>query len=113
MAQITAPAHLETARAPRSSAGSADVAGSVTTVLAVENMHCGGCMRKVETALAALPGVTSARVNLAARRVTAVHGPAGANATDLVEALAHAGFKAAELAEECRRNPPSRPIASC
>jgi Cu2+-exporting ATPase len=75
------------------------VAGSVTTVLAVENMHCGGCMRKVEQALAALPGVTSARVNLAARRVTAVHGPAGANATDLVEALAHTGFKAAELAE--------------
>ena len=72
----------------------------VTTVLAVENMHCGGCMRKVETALAALPGVTSARANLSARRVTAVHDAAGANAADLVEALARAGFKAAELAED-------------
>ena len=50
--------------------------------------------------LAALPGVTSARANLSARRVTAVHGAAGVNATDLVEALARAGFKAAELAEE-------------
>ena len=57
-------------------------------------------MRKVETALAALPGVTSARANLSARRVTAVHGATGVNATDLVEALARAGFKAAELAED-------------
>jgi Cu2+-exporting ATPase len=62
-------------------------------------MHCGGCMRKVETALAGLPGVASARANLSARRVTVVHAPGGIGAPDLVDALAHAGFKAAELAE--------------
>ena len=72
---------------------------AVTTVLAVENMHCGGCMRQVEQALAALPGVDSARANLAARRVTAVHGSAGVKVTDLVEALARAGYQAAELAD--------------
>ena len=44
-------------------------------------------------------GVTSARANLSARRVTAVHGTRGDNAADLVDALARAGFKAAELAE--------------
>ncbi len=68
-----------------------------TTTLAVENMHCGGCMRKVETAVAAVPGVTSARANLSARRVTAIHSPAGVGVADLVDALARAGYKAAEL----------------
>ena len=74
--------------------------GRATTTLAVENMHCGSCMRKVEATLAALPGVTSARANLSARRVTAVHGAAEVNPTDLVDALARAGYKAAELADD-------------
>jgi Cu2+-exporting ATPase len=63
-------------------------------------MHCGGCMRKVETALSAVPGVASARANLSARRVTATHSPAAVNAAGLVDALARAGFKAAELADD-------------
>ena len=71
--------------------------GTATTTLAVENMHCGGCMRKVEAALAAIPGVSGARANLSARRVTAVHGPAAVEADTLVAALARAGFKAAEI----------------
>ena len=71
---------------------------SVVTTLAVEGMHCGGCMRKVELALASVPGVVSARANLSARRVTAVHGAAGITGIDLVEALDRIGFKAAELA---------------
>ena len=29
----------------------------MTTTLVVANMHCGGCLAKVEAALAALPGV--------------------------------------------------------
>ena len=76
-----------------------------TTTLVVENMHCGGCMRKVEAALAGVPGVTSARANLSARRATAVHGDAGVNSADLVDALARAGFKAAELADEAASEP--------
>ncbi|MBO0740736.1 MAG: heavy metal translocating P-type ATPase [Hyphomicrobiaceae bacterium] len=70
----------------------------ITSVLAVEGMHCGGCMRQVEQALAALPGVDGARANLSANRVTAVHSPV-LKTTELVEALARAGFKAAELAQ--------------
>jgi Cu2+-exporting ATPase len=68
-------------------------------MLAVEGMHCGGCMRKVEMALTAVPGVVSARANLSARRVAAVHETACVTSVDLVEALGRAGFKAAELAE--------------
>jgi Cu2+-exporting ATPase len=68
-------------------------------MLAVENMHCGGCMRKVEMALAAVPDVASARANLSTRRVTVVHAPDGAGAADFVDALGRAGFKGAELAD--------------
>jgi Cu2+-exporting ATPase len=81
-------------------ADGAGAAPAVMTTLAVENMHCGGCMRKVEAALAAVPGVTAARANLSARRVTAMHSASGVGAADLVDALAHAGYKAAELADD-------------
>ncbi|SIN79698.1 heavy metal translocating P-type ATPase [Vannielia litorea] len=47
--------------------------GSVT--LTIENMHCASCVGTVEKALSAVPGVTSATVNLATRRAT-VHGVA-------------------------------------
>src|SRR6185295_4797349 len=70
---------------------------TVTTTLAVEGMHCGGCMRKVEQALSAVAGVVSARANLSARRVAAVHQSTGVDSLDLVEALDRIGFKAAEL----------------
>jgi len=55
-------------------------------------------MRKVELALAAVPGVISARANLSARRVAAVHRATGVTGIDLIEALDRIGFKAAELA---------------
>ena len=65
----------------------------------MESMHCGGCMHQVEQALVALPGVDSARANLSTKRVTAVHSPV-LKTTELVEALARAGFKSAELAQD-------------
>jgi P-type Cu2+ transporter len=68
------------------------------TTLAVANMHCGGCMRKVESTLAAVPGVISARANLSAKRVSAIHTPGKAEAFELIDALDEAGFVAAKLA---------------
>ena len=72
-----------------------------TTVLVVPGMHCAGCMSKVERALAALPGVASARVNLTARQVSVVHEPA-VTIPELVDALGRVGFpsqpRGAELA---------------
>jgi P-type Cu2+ transporter len=67
-------------------------------LLAVENMHCGGCMRAVEGALCRIEGVTAARANLTARRVSVSTGP-DVPTDRLVAALAEAGFRAAPLRE--------------
>lgn len=69
------------------------------TTLAIANMHCGGCMRKVESTLAAVPGVISARANLSAKRVSAIHAPGRAETAALIDALDEAGFVAAELVQ--------------
>ena len=74
---------------------------SQTVTLAIENMVCGGCMRKVENALTAMPGVASARANLSARRASVVFEEGReASAGKLIDALGAIGFKAAELAPE-------------
>jgi Cu2+-exporting ATPase len=62
------------------------------TDLSVPGMHCGACIRAVETALGRLPGVTRARVNLSTKRV-AVEWREGA-VPPLVEALAGIGYDA-------------------
>jgi Cu2+-exporting ATPase len=70
-----------------------------TSTLAIANMHCGGCMRKVESALAAVPGVLRARVNLVAKRVMVTH-RSHVSASDLIDSLGRIGFSAAELFED-------------
>jgi Cu2+-exporting ATPase len=65
-------------------------------------------MRKVEQALAAVPGVISARANLSAKRASVVfEEKQESGAPRLIDALAAAGFRAAELApdaDELARN---------
>ncbi len=41
-----------------------------TETLKVTGMSCGGCVSKIESALAALPGVSSAKVSLANQEAT-------------------------------------------
>jgi Cu2+-exporting ATPase len=69
-----------------------------TITLAVENMHCGGCLRSVEKAVQAVPGVARARANLSAKRVTAVYDAAQCDEEKLIGALDAAGFRAAPMA---------------
>ena len=49
---------------------------TATSVFAVEGLRCAGCISKLESGLATLPGVTSARVNFTTRRVSIAHDPA-------------------------------------
>jgi len=44
-------------------------AGTARLNLMVENLHCAGCIRKIEGTLGAIPGVVSARVNMSTRRL--------------------------------------------
>ena len=64
-----------------------------TQDLAVEGMSCASCVGRVERALAAVPGVSAASVNLATERAT-VRGSADPDL--LVAALRKAGYEARE-----------------
>ena len=66
-----------------------------TVMLAVPDMHCGGCMRKVERVLLAVPGVSGARANLSAKRVSISCAASSANAERFIDELRDAGFPAA------------------
>ncbi len=65
-------------------------------MLSLPMAHCATCITTVESALAALPGVHSARVNLTLKRVS-VDASAGVNAAQMIAALDAAGFVAYEL----------------
>jgi Cu+-exporting ATPase len=74
------------------------VAEATRLTLPVEGMTCAGCAGRVERALAAVPGVTNAAVNLATRRAT-VEGEA-LDPTALREAVAKAGYSSPEARTE-------------
>lgn len=76
--------------------------------LMVENMNCGNCIRKVETALTLLPAVESARANLSARRVSVVIRPQSKVTSEaLIDALQTAGYPARELPPEGASSEPA------
>ena len=68
-------------------------------VLDIHGMTCASCVGRVEKALAAVPGVASAEVNLATERAT-VHAYKGAvSPASLVAAVTRAGYQAAPHAD--------------
>ncbi|MEQ1943882.1 heavy metal translocating P-type ATPase [Mesorhizobium sp. VNQ89] len=67
--------------------------GLIQTDLSVPSAHCGACILAVEQALASLPGVSAARLNLTARRVAVKWREDGA-VPPMVEALRKAGYPA-------------------
>jgi P-type Cu2+ transporter len=77
-------------------------AATETITLAIDGMHCGACMRSVETTLSQVAGVVAARVNLSNRRAVVVVQSGRVSAEELIEALGKAGHKAAELASDSR-----------
>ena len=65
-------------------------------MMSLPSIHCAACMRTVEAALTAVPGVSSARVNLTLKRVAVVARP-DITVDDLVPVVQAAGFEAHEL----------------
>ena len=65
--------------------------------LAVQGMTCASCVNRVERALARVPGVVSASVNLATERADVVRRPGEAPTAALLQALDKAGYSGRDL----------------
>ncbi|HEU4616384.1 MAG TPA: heavy metal-associated domain-containing protein [Kofleriaceae bacterium] len=63
------------------------------TTLRITGMTCNGCVRHVDKALRAVPGVTAVEVNLAEGSAKVVHEDSARN-DDLVAAVHSAGYEA-------------------
>src|SRR5262249_41426514 len=68
--------------------------GTARLELAVDGIHCAGCMAKIERGLAAVPAVTRARVNLTDKRVAVEWGAGTPDPARIVDRLAELGFQA-------------------
>jgi P-type Cu+ transporter len=69
-------------------------------VLPIEGMTCASCVRRVEKALAKVPGVDSANVNLATETAHVSFDPTTTSLEQLTSAVEKAGYKVAPLASE-------------
>jgi copper chaperone CopZ len=66
---------------------------SQTTYLHVEGMTCMMCVKHVENALKAVPGVEGAKVSLSEKRAAVLHGEE-ASVDALIAAVRQAGYEA-------------------
>jgi Cu+-exporting ATPase len=71
-----------------------------TTELAIEDMTCASCVGRVEKALAKIPGVLDASVNLATERARVRHLAGVVLKADLAAAVEQAGYKSRRLSNE-------------
>ena len=62
--------------------------------LAVEGIHCGGCMRAIENGLSAMPDIVRARVNLTDRRVAVEWRDGKLDPVGFIDRLAALGYRA-------------------
>src|ERR1035438_4666805 len=69
-------------------------AGLLHIDLAVEGVHCAGCMSKIERGLSAIPDVTLARVNLTDRRIALEWKDGSLDPSRFIDRLAELGYKA-------------------
>jgi len=109
----TAAVNLATERADITFTGVADPQAAVraiesagyavreeTTEFAIEDMTCASCVGRVEKALAQIPGVLEANINLATERARVRHLAGVVSTTDLEAAVKQAGYKPRRLSAE-------------
>jgi Cu+-exporting ATPase len=78
---------------------SAETQASESLELRISGMHCASCVASVERALAGVPGVRTASVNLATERARVELAPGAAGVEALTRAVAEAGYGAAPVTE--------------
>jgi len=78
---------------------------NIETTVTVGGMSCAACVRRVETALKALDGVTDATVNLATARATIRHQPVWAGVGQVRETVTDQGYEYLGLPEELLEDP--------
>src|SRR5262245_3980900 len=66
----------------------------------ITGMTCASCVRRVERAIAKVPGVDNVAVNLAAERATVAYDPNQTNLTKIAEAVRGAGYDVEDLPPE-------------
>jgi Cu+-exporting ATPase len=71
--------------------------GSATIHLPVQGMNCAACVARVEKALAGVPGVTQATVNLATERAQVTYNPHRTSTGAAVAAVKDAGYGVAQI----------------
>lgn len=64
------------------------------TILRAEGFSCPSCVGRIEKQVGRVPGVDHVEVSFATARIVVDHDPAIAAATDLVAAVAKAGYVA-------------------
>jgi Cu+-exporting ATPase len=62
-------------------------------LMTIEGMHCQNCAEKVRDALAAVPGVASADVDLKGNSARVAYDPQAADTARIAAAVTAAGFK--------------------
>ncbi|HZD89848.1 MAG TPA: heavy metal-associated domain-containing protein, partial [Pseudolabrys sp.] len=60
--------------------------------LAVEGVHCGGCIARIEKAVNDLPGVTEARLNFTNRRLHVAWAEDQIKPAEIIETLERIGY---------------------
>jgi Cu+-exporting ATPase len=80
--------------------------------IAISGMTCASCVRRVEKALARVPGVAEANVNLATERASIVFDPALADLSVLERAVAKAGYDVRPEASPRPGRPPAAGAAA-
>lgn len=66
----------------------------MTTILRSPDLTCPSCVRKIETALAALDGVENATVHFSTGRIEVRHDPGRASVDTLIRTIRTTGYDA-------------------
>ncbi len=72
-----------------------DPDGTQNLDMFVDNLHCAACIRTIEGALSAIPGVERARVNMSTRRLAVSWRGADISARDIAERVSRLGYPVA------------------